>query len=248
MEKITYKEFKEFKKNYDKLDYFLLGSKFCYEALKRQKAFKKWKEKYNFSEVNYPDADNVLHDYKLENGYILRFKAEPYYDIYDNIHDQGYSYETLNRYSKPQFAVEGSKFSRYSNDELYYFCDLSNDRDYIPALFTLPKEWVKQFYNNKDFSKHEAYNRMVTSAKSAIESDVNYYKDYFYTCIIEIIDPNGLKVDFVCIGACDEKYSFSGLTFYEHNLINEAMEIIKNDIGLNNPLDLQENYNYAYAI
>jgi hypothetical protein len=242
MKNETYKQY--LKERRDTMPHYKKRALDAWRHIKSERALQAWKESINAPQGFSIDYNGVAHEYVDKEGYAYLFKIEPDYDApYDDMKHQGYDYDVRDRgYNKPEFAYHGNA-TRHSGDGFYMWLDLSNDRSYIPAVFDVPENYVRQFYNNKNYSKHGAYINMVASARMAIEQDVNTYckTEYCYTSVT-LYAPDGEEVAQDGLGGCDIDYATSGAAFRDHGLFEAMQEEASKHIAMVMPFIVPENY------
>lgn len=211
-----------------------------------KRKFDAWLKEIDAPHGFYTDSDNVAHEFTDDKGYRYVFKIEPDYYVsymYDDMKSQGYDYDVREGgYSKPGFAEHGN-VTRHSGEGFRMWLDLSNDRHYIPAVFDVPESYTRQFYDNKNYSKHEAYTNMVASARMAIEQGVNTYcKTDYCDVSVTVYAPDGEEIETDGLGGCDLDSSTSGRVFYEHDMLDTLREAAAKHYAETQPQAIQQNY------
>ena len=217
-------------------------------AIKHAQKLAAWLESIDATTFH-TDGENVAHEYIDEKGYKYVFKAE--YDdfpYYEDMKWQGYSYEV--EPAKPGFAYHcGQGFTHHKGEGLQAWLDLSNDRQYVPALFDIPESYMQQFYNNKDYGKGEAYSRMVQATKTAIKQDIDQYcKNDMLVISVTVYDKHGEEVYRDSLGGCDYEYVTSGDAFFENAMFESCKEEAQKDFATVTPQAIPQNYTHGAFI
>lgn len=184
------------------------------------------------SHTLYTDYKGVAHEWE-ENGFTIQLKIENdenhvFEDIIPykgGMNSQGYYVYDLGRYADE----DDKQDKRYSGGAMILAQDIGEgERNW--KKFELPESYVKQFYNNKDFGKHEAYSRMVASAKIAVDQDIKIAKmDYCYVSVT-VLDKHGNEIFHDGLGGCDYDYAQSGEAFFDHGMIDSARDAINSEL------------------
>lgn len=185
----------------------------------------------------YTDSHNVAHEFE-ENGFKYVFKIEPDYDGCDaedyfprkgGKNSQGYEVYDVARYEE-----DHNKPPRYQAGKgMTLYADIGNYRQCYWKRFELPEEYVRQFYDNRNYSRQVAYENMIASAKLAIEQGIKTVNlDYCYISVTAY-DAEGHEVATDGLGGVDSDYATSGQAFFEHGMLETCKqevdkELIKN--------------------
>lgn len=242
---ITYKQYKEARKQ--TIAYHVPSAKSAMQHLRYEEKLNAWRESINMSAKQYGyGKDDPLHVWIDENGYEYHFIMEA--DDLDCAmweDESDFTKRSLSRYEKPEYVDNGSTFSRYSGNGLQCVYDLASycDRSYYPYEFDISEQFIRQYYDNKTWGKHEAYTRMLQSVYDFFERYVKHtYKQGMHYIAVYVYDAEGNEIDFCSLGGCDESYVESGAAFYEHGLLDEAKEIAAKDFAVVKPHAIPESY------
>jgi len=213
----------------ESMSHYITSAKNAMLFVRAEQKLAAWKKEINAPNKFYTDSDNVAHTYETEDGYKMVFKLEADYDNcrQDDINGQGYEVK-IGKRNKPDFAEHG-EFTRHSGKgiEAYIGFDCGY-RDYENAYFDIPEKYMEQFYDNKNYSKHDAYIHMVASTRLAIEQDIKnaFNTEYYYISVTVFKDDEELES--FGIGSIDEDYAISGSGFFDYSY-NDAMDFINQD-------------------
>jgi hypothetical protein len=238
-----YKEYKAQRKQ--SLAYYIPTAKSAWQHIKHERALKAWKAEIGATSFY------CGHEYTDARGYKYVFKIEPddnlfWHDIKNG--GQGYTFEVLrSNHYKPDFKEHGD-FTRHSGDGFKACLDVGTYRDYTLAAFDVPEDFIKQFYDAKNWCKHEAYIRMIASARRAIEADVEQLKTEFNCISVHLYAPDGEAIDSDYLGGCDTDYCTSGNAFFEQGMLDNMKEKAAEHFAAVAPHAIPENFTAAYAI
>lgn len=242
---ITYQEYKDARQS--TIAYRIPTAKSALQALRYNARLAAWRKNIGMSKLSYGyGEDDPLHVWRDANGYEYRFICENDDLPSDFWEDEGeFTKRSLSRYEKPEYFEHGATFSRYSGNGMQCVYDLASyhDRNYYPHEFDISERFVRQYYDNKAWGKHEAYTRMVQSVKDFFEGYVEHtYKKDIYWIAIYVYDAEGEEIDFCGLGGCDEDYVESGAAFFDNGLLEEAQEIAARHRATITPASVAENY------
>lgn len=224
---ITFKEYKN-ARNAKKLPYYTISAKSAVEAIRYKSKIKTFL--HSLGQGSYISNGDTI----KQAGYTIKLiiESDDYNCHYEDIiprkgamNSQGYEVYPLDRYTEKQSQ-------RYKQGEgLRIVQSVGDYRKSQTYEFYLPENWIRQFYDNKQQSKANAYTNMIAVAKQALESDIKDATADYYTIGIIVTNPQGEEVFTDYLGGCDEKYASSSEAFYENGMIDKALKAIDTDLA-----------------
>lgn len=242
-----YKEYKAARAKH--MAHYRTTAKTAMLTIRSQQALAKWRESVDMPKRLCSDG----HEYIDANDYKYVFTLKADYDSDVSWFFEGYTHdlkESRHCYNVDEHTKEYG-YKRFSGDcfEACIGFNPVDDRDYYYAVNVADHKYMRQFYNNKDFSKHDAYINMLQSTKQAFEQDIKHaYQSEYYTIGVELYAPNGEQIEADYIGSCDYEYASSGEAYKEYGLFEAMQDKALEHFATINPMHIAANYQQGMCI